>query len=82
MQSVSDLDKLLHRQLDLMASKSEPSDSSTGPLTPSETDGTPLKRNYAGEHVKKYFPRMPGGQQTLDHLTDTTEGNAADEVDE
>jgi ribonuclease HI len=33
-----------------------------------ELDGTPLKRKYAGDQVKKYFPRMPGGRQTLDRL--------------
>ena len=42
-----------------------------------ELDGTPLKRKYAGDQVKKYFSRMPGGHQTLDHLA-----NAMDEVEE
>jgi hypothetical protein len=45
-------------------------------------DGTPLKRKYAGDQVKKYFPRMPGGQQTLDHLgnANINEDDTADEV--
>jgi hypothetical protein len=36
-----------------------------------ELDGTPLKRKYAGEHVKKYFPRSPWMQQIVDRLSDT-----------
>ena len=49
-----------------------------------EIDGTPLKRKYAGDQVKKYFPRVPRGQQTLDHRNGANidEGNGAGEVDE
>jgi hypothetical protein len=48
-----------------------------------ELDGTPLKRKYAGEHVKKYFPHMPWVQQILDRLanSNTSDNNDTGEVE-
>jgi RNase H-like domain found in reverse transcriptase/Integrase zinc binding domain len=48
-----------------------------------ELDGTPLKRKYAGEHVKKYFPRMSWAQQIIDRLAkaDTSANTNAGEMD-
>ena len=37
-----------------------------------ELDGTPIKRKYAGEHVRKYFPHLSFETRTTDQPTSSS----------